>query len=260
MTMNDTTDPHPASPARPAVAHEMAAIFGAGQRIETRGRAAPPARPTRRRGVRPGMAALLLGALGVAVAGGVMMGRDAVGPMVATAAPPVVAPRSAAAPRATVLPASVAPMAAPPEIVEARPAPAREDAPAVAQLAGPGPRPVAVGRVAATPESAPAPAAAPAVYARAALAPVARTRCFGEEDCLNVRLYDGDGEVARAYRAATQAGVAPRTLREYRSEWLRARDVADRRPREALRIYGMIAADLFDLAGDAAADDRMPPS
>lgn len=91
-----------------------------------------------------------------------------------------------------------------------------------------------------------------------AIAAGPRTDCYGDADCTNVRLYAADGDVARAYADATSSGVRVRDLRGYRSEWIRARNVAADRPREALRIYAMVAADLRMLADDAAADDRTP--
>lgn len=92
----------------------------------------------------------------------------------------------------------------------------------------------------------------------AAIAAGPRSDCYGDADCTNVRLYAADGDVARAYAEATSSGVRVRDLRGYRSEWIRARNVAADRPREALRIYDMVAADLRMLADDAATDDRTP--
>lgn len=91
----------------------------------------------------------------------------------------------------------------------------------------------------------------------AAIASGARADCYGDIDCTNARLYAADGEVARAYAEATSSGVRVRDLRDYRQEWIRARNVAAARPGEALRIYDMVAADLRMLADDAIADDRM---
>ncbi|MEH3038168.1 MAG: hypothetical protein PGN23_17000 [Sphingomonas adhaesiva] len=263
--MNDDHRAAPAPAARPAAAQEMAAIFGEGPRIATPRATAPPPPPARP-GRRAGMAALFVGALGVAVAGGVMLGRDAVGPA-ATSPPaptraarsaPLSAPLRAAPPRAAALaPTAVAPVSLPPVAAPDVPDDTRGETPAPAVVV-PRAAPPAFAAAVPVPEAAPAPAPAPATYAPPVRA--ARMRCFGEVDCLNVRVYETDGEVARAYRAATRAGVPPRMLREYRDEWLRARDLAERRPREALRLYGMIAADLFDLAEDAAADERMPPA
>ena len=83
-----------------------------------------------------------------------------------------------------------------------------------------------------------------------------RADCYGDTDCTNVRLYAADGDVARAYAEATSSGVRMRDLRDYRSEWNRARNIAADRPREALRIYDMVAADLHRLADDAVAYDQ----
>ncbi|WP_184505079.1 hypothetical protein [Sphingomonas endophytica] len=91
----------------------------------------------------------------------------------------------------------------------------------------------------------------------AAMASGSRADCYGDIDCTNARLYAADGEVARAYAEATSSGVRVRDLRDYRHEWIRARNVAAARPSEALRIYDMVAADLRMLADDAVADDRM---
>ncbi len=256
--MIDDHDTAPSPAARPAAAQDMAAIFGEGARVASpRAAASPPQPPARRRGKGAGMAALFVGALGAAVAGGVMLGHDAVGPAATGAPAPTLASRNAAPPRSVApAPAAVAPVSLPP-VADAGTAevPAAEaSVPAAVPPTPPRAAPPVFAEAAPVPEAAPAPAAyAPPVRA-------ARMRCFGDVDCLNVRVYETDGEVARAYRTATRAGVPPRTLREYRDEWLRARDVAERRPREALRIYGMIAADLYDLAEDAAADDRMPRS
>jgi len=92
---------------------------------------------------------------------------------------------------------------------------------------------------------------------RPALASVATRReaCFDEASCLAPQLRAAERGVAVAYDQATQAQVRAGTLRDYRDEWLRARRVAARRPREALRIYGMIAADLRLFAEDTP-DER----
>ncbi|MFK3891260.1 hypothetical protein [Sphingomonas sp. NPDC079357] len=92
----------------------------------------------------------------------------------------------------------------------------------------------------------------------AAIAARSRADCYDDTDCTNVRLSAADGDVARAYAEATRSGVRVRDLRDYRGEWIRARNVAAYRPREALRIYDMVAADLRTLADAAVADDRTP--
>ncbi|MHA6723936.1 hypothetical protein [Sphingomonas sp. RS2018] len=59
---------------------------------------------------------------------------------------------------------------------------------------------------------------------------------------------------AHAYEVAATVGVRPRLLRDYRLELERARGEAIARPGYAERIFGMIAADLSQLADEA--EDR----
>ncbi|MBB3694271.1 hypothetical protein [Sphingomonas sp. BK580] len=246
------------------VAEDMAALFGPGVRPA-------PATPPRPLPVRSGhrRRTLALGVAGVAVAvtAGVLAGTSAVGP--AATPPAVTAPARAAAPRErpTVAP-SVTPVTLPP----ADAAPARD----VADAAGPAAAPiehaapavardgVAVARAPEVPRFAAPRAAGPARFAaapRVPSVPPARAvsargeRCLDDPYCAGARLYDADGEVAAAYADASDAGVSARLLRDYRGEWLRARRVGRERPREALRVYGMIAADLRLLATDSGGED-----
>ncbi|MBW6530588.1 hypothetical protein KZ820_07550 [Sphingomonas sp. RRHST34] len=251
------------------VAKDMAALFGPGVRPAPASPPRPlPVRSTRR------VRSLALGAAGLAVAvtAGVLAGTSAVGPVVPPpgATAPVhagarVAPTTGAsaatlpvAPPATAL--AAAPEPAPFVTDPARPAEpapmADADAPTVARASA---APVAP-RYTASPRSA-APtrfAAAPRVPAAPSARPAALRgeRCLDDPYCAAERLYEADGDVAGAYAEATQAGVSARLLRDYRGEWLRARRVGRDRPREALRVYGMIAADLHMLASDPGEDTR----
>ncbi len=249
------------------VAADMAALFGPSVRPAP----ATPPRPLPVRSRRRGRT-LALGAAGLAVAvtAGVLAGTSAVGPVVpphgATApvrAAAPVAPRVGPAPAVT---AAAWPVALPPTVASAAP----DAAPSVTDPADPAPvaAPTAVRRSAApvaphytAPPRAAAPArlaATPRLPAAAGPRPVALRdeRCLDDRYCAAVRLYEADGDVAAAYAEATQAGVRARLLRDYRGEWLRARRVGRSRPREALRVYGMIAADLHMLATDPGEGER----
>ncbi|MBW6527524.1 hypothetical protein KZ813_11800 [Sphingomonas sp. RHCKR7] len=256
------------------VAEEMAALFGPGVRPAS---AAPP-RPLPARSGRRRSLALGAAGLAVAVTAGVLAGTSAVGPVARSPAAPVptrAATRAAApsaVPNATPGPAPLAlpptvladsPEAVPPVAEMARPAerapidpaaPLRARAtlaPVAPRYTAP-PRPTAAERYAAAPRVPSAPAARP-VAVRAASGN--GERCLDDPYCAGERLYDADGEVAAAYAEATQAGVSARLLRDYRGEWLRARRVGRSRPREALRVYGMVAADLRMLATDPEGED-----
>ena len=82
--------------------------------------------------------------------------------------------------------------------------------------------------------------------------PVGRSNCSTLEECADPLLRSDDQDVADAYQQATVAGVRPKTLREYRAEWIRARRLSSRRPAEAAKIYQMIGSDLRLLAADPA--------
>ena len=82
---------------------------------------------------------------------------------------------------------------------------------------------------------------------------VSRPSC-STNGCVDPRLPADEQEVATAYQEATIAGVRPKTLREYRAEWLRARGLASKRPAEAARVYRMIKSDLRLLAADPTID------
>ncbi|MBY9064394.1 hypothetical protein K7957_15765 [Sphingomonas yunnanensis] len=255
------------------VAEDMAALFGSGVRPAP----ATPPRPLPARSARRGRS-LALGAAGLAVAvtAGVLAGTSAVGPAVSR--PAAAAPSRAAVARAMPDAApSRAPVALPPtalaDLPAALPSPAEiartaEHAPIddraapLPALATPAPvaprytappRPVAAPRFAAAPRLPSAPTARP-VAVRAVSGN--GEGCLDDPYCAGERLYDADGEVASAYAEATQAGVSARLLRDYRGEWLRARRVGRNRPREALRVYGMVAADLRMLATDPGEDSR----
>ena len=121
-------------------------------------------------------------------------------------------------------------------------------------------RPPVTTQQAAEPSVAPAPPApAPAAYrepqAPAAAAP---TRIVVDCDrdpqaCFAARLEWADRRTGEAFETAAAAGVRPKTLREYRSEWNRARGKADDRPGDALRIMAMITHDLKQLTTHPAA-------
>jgi len=81
-----------------------------------------------------------------------------------------------------------------------------------------------------------------------------RPSCSTRADCFAPLLRSREQEVAAAYEQAAIAGVRPKTLREYRSEWSRARRLIATRPAEAARVYGMVAADLRLLAADPTTD------
>ncbi|MEH3105085.1 MAG: hypothetical protein PGN12_14445 [Sphingomonas phyllosphaerae] len=265
------------------VADDMVAIFGEGQRAADE----PLHRADRHVGTRRGepprsrpMIVALLGAAGFAamIGTGVVVGKYAVGaPIVAPSPrPKTVAARPAPVPVSRSEGETLKPMALPPEVLpEAMVASAApSDVPASAK--------VVAKRLGQT-ETAAAPSRLEPRHSRgtgeladlssrrtprviqhepanppAAVAASSRAACYGDIDCTNVRLYAAESDVARAYAEATSSGVRVRDLREYRSEWIRARYVAAARPREALRIYDMVAADLRMLADDADAADRTP--
>jgi hypothetical protein len=95
-----------------------------------------------------------------------------------------------------------------------------------------------------------------AVGARALITPdfVPGPSCSSAYECLEPQLRSTEQGVAAAYERATIAGVRPKTLRDYRAEWIRARSLATKRPQEAIRLYGMIGSDLRLLAVDPTID------
>jgi len=228
------------------------------------------ARPDRvRRRRRPWRAVLATGgvvtmlAVGVVAGSTVMEAPDAVPAKAVAARRTTPPPRQAAAPVELAAPAMPVALAATTVQPSVPPVPAGEPAalpPPVSaasraregvaeDVADALPRPV--------PRSEPVERLVPVLDRRPALASVATRReaCFDEASCLAPQLRAAERGVAVAYDQATQAQVRAGTLRDYRDEWLRARRVAARRPREALRIYGMIAADLRLFAEDTP-DER----
>jgi hypothetical protein len=258
--MSEHDRPAPRAGFASDVAGDMAAIFG--DDLRTDRTVAPPAvapamaGASRRR--RPVMAVALAG-VALSIAAGAVIGRSAfdnpggTANMRADAAAArsraAAVARPQAAPSPLVAPVSLPPVAPADTVAEAAvAAPARAvagryaavRAPVAAALPG---RPV----VAEATDMGGAPPAMPAAAGR---------RCFDAIDCTNVRLYAAEGEVADAYAVASSAGVRARLLRGYRDEWVRTRRLAAGQPGEALRRYGMIAADLNDLADDAAEPPR----
>lgn len=265
------------------VAADMSAIFGDDRRVVDEASRHSDRDAGARQGKRPrsrSMMVALLGAIGFAamIGAGVVVGKGAVGAanvgssarLATGTAPPAPTPASRSKDR-TLTPVALPP-AAPPDgmVASIKPLDVPVRATAVAkrrtqaEVASAPPRPdlrssnrhgeradMLFRRSPRLIHNQPA-------NAPAAMAMGARADCFGDTDCTNVRLYAADGDVARAYAQATASGVRVRDLRDYRSEWIRARTVAADRPREALRIYDMVAADLRALTDDAVADDRTP--
>jgi hypothetical protein len=253
-----------ATPKIKGVADDMAAIFGRELRSDA---AALPilVRPEQlHRKRRPWLAALAAGGVVTMLAAGIVGGSNVMEAPVAAAAKSVATKRPHPLPQPAAVPV-VAPQ--PVQVADATPSlppspvTVEEDAPVTPEAAAPRPyvtnrdivadappRPVAprVERPSYAPERAAALATAPA-----------RSTCFDEASCLAPQLRSAERTVAVAYDQATMAQVRAGTLRDYRDEWLRARRVAVKRPREALRIYGMIAADLHVFAEDAPAGDRV---
>lgn len=266
MVMVDPAMP-PSGPKRPDVmpkirdvADDMAAIFGPAQRTDVvalpdRGRREAPHR--RRRGW---LAAMAAGGVAAMLAAGVVGGSNVLEPPAAIPAKTGRKPVSVTpAPRAVALPEPVQIAAAPMASDPAAATPAADEPP---RLPKPAPRPVAPEQVAALPPGIVAsrsepPRTAPDRDARPTLVSTQRADCFDDATCLAPQLQAAERTVAIAYDRATAAQVRAGTLRDYRDEWIRARRVALGRPREALRIYGMIASDLRLFADDASDGDRM---
>jgi hypothetical protein len=265
------------------VADDMAAIFGEGQREvdEASRRAARHvgARQGKRSRSRPMIVTLLSVAGFAAMIGtGVVVGKNTVGAAnVGPSRPKTIAARPAPMPASRSEGRTLAPMALPPEAMSdpmvASATPADLPATATATATTIAERPVQANTASAPPRfesrntrgdderadvsfrRTPRVIQDQPANPPAAIAAGSRAECYGDTDCT---LYAADGDVARAYAEATSSGVRARDLRDYRSEWIRARNVAADRPREALRIYDMVAADLRTLADDAVADDRTP--
>lgn len=246
-----------------AVANDMAAIFGDGVRSSASPRRASP---IRRSGNRRGLiVAMIAGTLATTVAVGVVGGNRAID---VPAAPPIVSRPGDREPRATVRPAlnrqpkvaaspAVEPIPAPAAVVAAAPDLPAEKAGA-AKVSSSSARAEAIvvtslpaATAAAIPSRSPA-----AVEERAAREPAINQHatCNDNSDaCLSRRIDTAERQLAMAYEEAVAVGVRSRVLRDYRSEWVRARDAAIERPAYALRLYGMITADLNTFADDAAA-------
>lgn len=253
-----------ATPKIKGVADDMAAIFG--REVRSAPAALPvlahPERLRRRR--RPWLAMLAAGGVLAMLTAGIVGGSNVMEAPVAAPAKRVATKRPQPLPQPAAVPA-VAPQ--PVQIADATPAlppspdAGTEDAPVTPEA--PAPRPYTPAREMSI-DAPPRPVAprverpsyAPERAAVLATAPV-RSACFDEASCLAPQLRSAERTVAIAYDQATMAQVRAGTLRDYRDEWLRARRVAVRRPREALRIYGMIAADLRVFAEDAPAGDRV---
>ena len=226
------------------VGDDMAAIFGAERRAAIATPAISSRRPRRSRLV---MGVLVAGGLTAVVGAGLLAGGSVVG-LPASAAPDSRAPtvRRAAAP--------------PPTFAVAGPlAPVSASVPAAVN---PPPTPFQPAPGAAVPAVRPvAPVATATVIARPPLEQRATpgpppADCDSDGSCIDGQLEAAERDIADAYAEATNAGVRARILRGYRNEWLRARDQADGRPREALRLYAMMTADLHNLSEDAVAAGR----
>ncbi len=286
-TAMDSETPAPApAPAIRAVADDMTAIFGATHRGDLPNDRAPALVPQRRH--RAWRALVAVGGVATMITAGLIGGSavlDSGAAPAQRAAPKRIATRPAAAP--TVAPVMVAaatvPTPTPGDTAEAQdyrgdtedrgdtgyrgdaddragadyrvdsaPADGATPAPPAAaarQTARADERPIVVPR--------PRRAERPVAIDRAPPALYAARTCYDEASCLAPQLQAAERTVAVAYDRATAAQVRNGTLRDYRDEWLRARRVSQRRPREALRIYGMIAADLQLYADNAPGDDRM---
>lgn len=238
------------------VADDLGSIFGADRRPDeppiagSSAIAAEPVRASRK----PLVALIGVGALAVMVAGGLVAGNEATGgtpapterTRIASPAPvpaqPVVA-LTAAAP-----PAPIEATAAAPVATVDREAPVARPRVMPERFVGNEDRqPLDLLPVPARPFYPAADETEPTV-----VVPARRVSCEERGDCPDTALLAADRQVANAYNDAISAGVRNRDLRDYRAEWIRARSRAAGDPQGALRIYGMVAADLNTLAQDAA--------
>lgn len=261
-------DMPPSGPKRPdvspkirAVADDMAAIFGPAQRTDMVALPDRLRRDTPRRPRRGWLALLAAGGVVTMLAAGVVGGSNVL-------APPAVVPTKAVRRAASPTPPPRVDTVAAPEPVQLAAAPMPSDSSASVPAAD-APPPVtepAARPLSPEPVAAPAPKAmpsrsepriAPDRDTRLATVSTRRTDCFDEASCLAPQLQAAERTVAVAYDRAIAAQVRAGTLRDYRDEWVRARRVALKRPREALRIYGMIISDLRLFADDASDGDRM---
>jgi hypothetical protein len=80
-----------------------------------------------------------------------------------------------------------------------------------------------------------------------------RTVCDETDDaCLASRIEQAEQRLSAAYAQAEAAGVRRRFLRSYLRDWDRARDEAVDQPQDALQLYAVITADLYNLVADEA--------
>jgi hypothetical protein len=256
--------PHASQPTPKikGVADDMAAIFGPALRREPAALPVPVRAGRRRRKRGPWLAIFGAGGVVTMLAAGVIGGNTAMEAPATAPATRVAAKRVTAPPRQA--PAAIE--ASPPVALAAAtptqpPLPAAVAEGLISEPAPPAAVPYA-GPAAAVPQRSAPPRLerpAPAPDSRAAITTVSsqRAACYDEASCLAPQLRTAERSVAVAYDRATQAQVRAGTLRDYRDEWLRARRVALKRPREALRIYGMIASDLRVFAEDAPEDERV---
>ncbi|MBB4153220.1 hypothetical protein GGQ80_001108 [Sphingomonas jinjuensis] len=243
------------------VADDLSSIFGEDRRLrETIDDLAPvkaAVAPSASR--KPLMALIGVGALAVMVTGGLIAGNEATGgtpapayrTQIATPAPTPVQPVVALA--AATPPAPAETMAAEPFAGAEREAPAAPSRLVRARdVGGDVRRPEVALPAPARPFDATDEALVPTV-----VVPARRLTCDDRGDCPDTPLLAADRQVADAYNDAIGAGVRNRDLRDYRAEWIRARTRAAGDPQGALRIYGMVAADLTTLAQEAAARPTM---
>jgi len=249
-----------AAPKIRDVADDMTAIFGPAQRTDMVALPDRARRDVPRRRRRGWLAALAAGGVATMLAAGVVGGSNVLENPAAVPAKPgrtlasvTPTPRAVAAPE----PVRIAAAAMPSDPAASTPAadePPRAPTPATRPIA---PEPVVAAPPRVVASRSEPPRMAPDRDTRFATAATQRADCFDDASCLAPQLQAAERTVAIAYDRATAAQVRAGTLRDYRDEWVRARRVALKRPREALRIYGMIVSDLRLFADDAADGDRM---
>lgn len=247
-----------------AVAQDMESIFGA--QLRPMAPVVPRPEPEVLSRSRNWARLAAVGLLSVTAVAGVLAGKSVTASpaarsvSTAPARAPSIPPAASVAAPAVAQPAAIPASEPRPQVAAEMAAPAMDTTriivAAPAQPA-PAPRP----RYVAAPDGEPAvapgpPAPAPVTY-REPPAP-APTRIVVDCDrdpqaCFAARLEWADRRTGEAFEDAAAAGVRPKTLREYRSEWNRARGEADSRPGEALRILAMITHDLKQLTNDADA-------